>query len=205
VVVFMDLYLGEEPAWGLLKELSGRGIPVIVASVSEEASGAIAVGASAVLRKPVSPEVFLENLRALTRKQMPKRILLVDDNEVSRYVLRQQMAEFDATVIEARDGREGLALAESRNPDVIFLDLLMPDMSGFEVIQELKARPSTRHIPVVIHSSLPLDEKEHADTLRNATAVLTKDARTYSAAGEQVRKALLELGFVTAMHTTVNG
>ena len=203
--VLMDLYLNETPSWELMRDSVQRGIPTVVASVTEEAKGATAIGAAAVLTKPVSPELFLETLRSLTRKQMPKRILLVDDNEVSRYVLRQHLSEFDAAVAEARDGREALQLANSLNPDLIFLDLLMPDMSGFEVMQQLKSGPATRHIPVVIHSSMTLDGREHAAIIRSAAAVLAKDARSYAADHAQVRNILTELGFATAFHSTVNG
>ena len=66
-------------------------------------------------------------------------MLLVDDNEVSRYVLREKLSEWDFQIFEARGGREALAMIDRESPDLIFLDLLMPDMGGLQVLEELRA------------------------------------------------------------------
>jgi CheY-like chemotaxis protein len=108
-------------------------------------------------------------------------------------------------VVEARDGREALELAASTAPDLIFLDLLMPDMSGFDVMRQLKLGADTSPIPIVVHSSLTLDGPEHAQVVRDAAAILTKDPRSYSADVSQVRRILRDYGFAPALQSTVNG
>ena len=81
------------------------------------------------------------------------RVLIIDDNEIERYALRQFLSTSRYEVIEATGGYEGLRLARQAQPDVIFLDLMMPDIHGFEVLKMLKAIEDTRGIPVVLFTS----------------------------------------------------
>jgi len=85
---------------------------------------------------------------------VPHRILLVDDNEPNVRLLRAKLAAEFYEVITASDGRTALALAASRSPDIILLDIMMPVMDGFAVCRELKDDPLTRHIPVVLVTAL---------------------------------------------------
>jgi signal transduction histidine kinase/CheY-like chemotaxis protein len=81
------------------------------------------------------------------------RVLIIDDNEIERYALRQFLSTSRYEVIEATGGYDGLRLARQAQPDVIFLDLMMPDIHGFEVLKMLKAIEDTRCIPVVLFTS----------------------------------------------------
>jgi signal transduction histidine kinase len=81
------------------------------------------------------------------------RVLIIDDNEIERYALRQFLSSSRYEVIEATGGYDGLRLARQAHPDVIFLDLMMPDIHGFEVLKMLKAIEDTRSIPVVLFTS----------------------------------------------------
>jgi signal transduction histidine kinase len=81
------------------------------------------------------------------------RVLIIDDNEIERYALRQFLSTSRYEVIEATGGYDGLRLARQAQPDVIFLDLMMPDIHGFEVLKMLKAIDDTRRIPIVLFTS----------------------------------------------------
>ena len=85
------------------------------------------------------------------------RVLIIDDNEIERYALRQFLSTSRYEVIEATGGYDGLRLARQAQPDVIFLDLMMPDIHGFEVLKMLKAIEDTRRIPVVLFTSQRLE------------------------------------------------
>jgi CheY-like chemotaxis protein len=102
------------------------------------------------------------------------RVLIIDDNEIERYALRQFLSTSRYEVIEATGGYEGLRLARQARPDVIFLDLVMPDVHGFEVLKMLKAIEDTRHVPVVLFTSqrLESDDRERA---ASADALLMKN------------------------------
>jgi signal transduction histidine kinase len=94
------------------------------------------------------------------------RVLIIDDNEIERYALRQFLSTSRYEVIEATGGYDGLRLARQARPDVIFLDLAMPDIHGFEVLKMLKAIEDTRGIPVVLFTSQRLE----SDDQRSAAA-----------------------------------
>ena len=102
------------------------------------------------------------------------RVLIIDDNEIERYALRQFLSTSRYEVIEATGGYDGLRLARQAQPDVIFLDLMMPDVHGFEVLKMLKAIEDTRRIPVVLFTSqrLESDDRERAAA---ADALLMKN------------------------------
>jgi len=104
----------------------------------------------------------------------PCPILLIDDDESARYVARQRLRGTRHRIIEASGGIEGAERARFESPCLILLDLSMPDRSGFEVIDELKADPSTRDIPVIIHTSRTLRDSDWQKLAGRHAAVLPK-------------------------------
>jgi signal transduction histidine kinase len=86
------------------------------------------------------------------------RVLIIDDSEIERYALRQFLSSSTFEVIEASGGYDGLRLARQSHPDLIFLDLAMPDVHGLEVLKMLKAIDETRHIPVILFTSQRPDD-----------------------------------------------
>jgi signal transduction histidine kinase/CheY-like chemotaxis protein len=120
--------------------------------------------------------------------------LVVDDEITARYVLRRVLTAAGCRVIEASGGQEGLARAASEQPDVVFLDITMPDMLGTEVLARLKRDPATARIPVVIATSLTIDDAERARLATHAAAVLPK-ARIGGINGDaDLREALTAAG-----------
>jgi signal transduction histidine kinase/CheY-like chemotaxis protein len=102
------------------------------------------------------------------------RVLIIDDNEIERYALRQFLSTSRYEVIEATGGYDGLRLARQAQPDVIFLDLMMPDVHGFEVLKMLKAIEDTRRIPVVLFTSQRLESDGDRERAAVADALLMK-------------------------------
>ena len=102
------------------------------------------------------------------------RVLIIDDNEIERYALRQFLSTSRYEVIEAVGGYDGLRLARQAQPDVIFLDLMMPDVHGFEVLKMLKAIEDTRRIPVVLFTSQRLESDDDRERAAAADALLMK-------------------------------
>ncbi len=103
------------------------------------------------------------------------RVLIIDDNEIERYALRQFLSTSRYEVIEAVGGYDGLRLARQARPDVIFLDLTMPDVHGFEVLKMLKAIEDTRRIPVVLFTSQHLENESDRERAAAADALLMKN------------------------------
>jgi len=122
-------------------------------------------------------------------------VLLIDDDEVSRYLLRNLVNEIHPTILEAASGLEGLREAKECQPGAIFLDLVMPDLSGFEVLDRLKADPTTRNIPVIVYTSQVLDDSAQA-RLAGAVAILSKGgSMPREAAARAIRTALVKAGW----------
>jgi len=121
-------------------------------------------------------------------------VLVVDDEITSRYVLRRCLTAAGCRVIEASGGQEGLARAAAEQPDAVFLDITMPDMLGTEVLARLKRDPATARIPVVIATSLAIDDAERVRLTTHAAAVLPK-ARIGGVNGDaDLREALTAAG-----------
>lgn len=195
--IILDIVLQGEPCWGLVSEIQEKFSPcppILAISVSPEAARALAAGANVFLQKPLDPATLLRNLRALTAQSAHARVLLIDDNEVSRYVLRNLLPEASLEILEARTGREGLQAALEQTPEVIFLDLIMPDLSGFDVLRELKSDHRTREIPIVIHSSHSIEEKEKSRIDYQGVAVWPKTHVEGQNAAAELRKLLASVG-----------
>jgi CheY-like chemotaxis protein len=119
------------------------------------------------------------------------RILVIDDDLASRYVLRRWLGG-RYIVDEAATGHDGLRLAAGK-PDAIFLDVVMPDLTGFEVIEQLKAAPATRDIPVVVYTALVLGSHDRV-RLGAATAILRKSTSSRVADRVAIEDALVKAG-----------
>ena len=176
IAVVLDVLLQGEHSWDLLRELkedsSTKTIPVFVITVVDNQSKAIALGADGFHAKPVDRLWLLKQLGKATAPRC-YTVLLVDDDRASRYLLNGLLTNSNCQLREATGGIEGLRLARESKPDLIVLDLSMPDLTGFEVIERLKNDPETRNIPVVICTSKLLDDEESA-RLSSAVAVISK-------------------------------
>jgi signal transduction histidine kinase len=116
-----------------------------------------------------------------------QRVLIVDDSEVERYALRQFLSSGLYEVIEAQGGYEGLRLARQSHPDVIFLDLAMPDIHGLEVLKMLKAIDETRPIPVILYTSQRPDDIDE-DQAGAASALLLKSELSRESVAAVIRR-----------------
>jgi len=177
--VVLDVMLGGEDSWSLLNELHrrpvGRRIPVVIVSVVEDRAKAIALGADACHVKPIERQQLLHALARVIAPGSVRRILIADDDEVARYVLRQHLSAPYRVIEEASDGHAALAAALANPPDVMCLDLSMPGLAGDEVLRRLREQPATREVPVIIVSSRRLAPGERSRLLSQAGSIVSKD------------------------------
>ncbi|HEY0181190.1 MAG TPA: ATP-binding protein [Rhodopila sp.] len=124
----------------------------------------------------------------VSQPEQARRVLVIDDEETSRYVLRQMLAGCGPLLVqEAETGAEGLRLAQSSRPDVVLLDLRLPDIDGFDVMDRLKTDQATADIPVIVCSSSVLASHQrtrlsHARTILSR-ATLTREVMQCALAG----------------------
>jgi signal transduction histidine kinase/CheY-like chemotaxis protein len=192
VAIVLDILLRGEDSWKLLAELktsaATRRIPVLVVTSVDDERKALSLGADAYARKPLDRRWLLEQLRGATGQETIRRILLIDDDEVSRYLMRRLLDDLPCVVSEATSGDAGLRRARQDSPDAILLDLAMPDISGEDVLEQLRADATTARIPVVIVTSRVLSEDERKALLERATAIVDKGTDRKVAA-RQIRAA----------------
>ena len=123
--------------------------------------------------------------------------MIVDDQEHERHLLRillVAMGPFE--LIEVSRGEEAIDRACEEQPQVIVLDLGLPDMSGFQVLERLKSDDRTRDIPVIVHTSKVLDEQERRLLDGRVIAILDKTLRSREEAAARLRSSLREAGLV---------
>ena len=176
--IILDIVLRGEDTWSWLAELkeerATESVPVIVVTTVADERKGLALGADAYFQKPVEHETLLRALDRLTGAYHTSSVLIIDDDAATRYVLRKLISGTAMAVYEAADGATGLRRAAELQPQVIFLDLIMPGLPGEEVLRQLKADPATAAIPVVIVTSQDLRESDRDRLSAQARAILTK-------------------------------
>ena len=168
-LITLDLLLPKVDGWDLLVRLKGepetREIPVVIVSIVDQPGKGFALGAADYLLKPVSREDLIHALQRVNltgRQREMKTILTIDDDPMAAELVEAILTEEGFRVLKAYGGEEGLSTARQEAPALIILDLLMPGVDGFTVVERLRADPTTATIPIVILTSknLTLHEKE---------------------------------------------
>ena len=155
--IVLDIMLPDLSGWdflGLVKgdETTAR-IPVVIVSMLDERGKGLALGAADYLVKPVNRDDLLAALHPVTTArfgQGPCKVLTIDDDPMAIKLIETVLIEEGFTVVAARSGAAGIEAAHAEQPGLIILDLLMPEIDGFEVVDQLQADPSTAEIPIVI-------------------------------------------------------
>ena len=170
-VVLLDIQLAHETTWKWLGELKSTpgAPPVVVMTSVDDPRKSFALGADAYLHKPVERAELLRTLEQLARAS----ILVIDDDPAARYAIRKCFDHAPFRVVEAADAREGMRAARMLRPELIVLDLNLPDRRGEDVLRDLASLEATRAIPVVIATSERLTP-ELRGRLGAAAAVLEK-------------------------------
>ena len=175
--IVLDIRLHGGESWDLLTRLKQQrataDVPVLVASSVDDRHKAMALGASAYQAKPVNAAQLLECLNSLVARSVMRRILLIDDQDTFRYIMREMLRGPDNYILEAESGRDGLQMAARANPDVILLDLQLGDLHGLDVIEGLQRSPQTAHVPVVVVTSTTLSDVDR-ERLPLTVPVLSK-------------------------------
>ena len=197
LAIVLDVLLEGENSWELLRDLKGnpttRDIPVFVVTVVDNREKALGLGADEFHSKPLDRIWFLQKLQQTASKDVRPHVLIVDDDEVARYLLKGLLAQTGFRITEAKGGNEGLRYARQHKPNVMILDLSMPDLSGFEVMDNLKMDPELTRIPVIIHTSKALDAGERA-LLADAVAIVSKSTQSREAVMANFIEAFAKTG-----------
>ncbi|MBD0305518.1 MAG: response regulator, partial [Nitrospiraceae bacterium] len=151
-VITLDVMMPHMDGWGVLTKLKAdpqlSSIPVIMLTIIDEKNIGYSLGASEYLTKPIDRQ----RLSALLKRYQSDRraALVVEDDEATRHALRTVLEKEGWEVREAENGRVGLDRVNEKKPDLILLDLMMPEIDGFEFSEEMRKQEAWRGIPIIV-------------------------------------------------------
>jgi GAF domain-containing protein/CheY-like chemotaxis protein len=190
--ITLDVMMPDLDGWSVLAALRQDSeladIPVIMVTILDEQRRSAALGASGYLTKPIDRERLRRLVDRFRGPAPPTRVLLVDDDRDQRERVRSWLDGGEWTVNEAANGREALDRLRAVVPDLILLDLMMPEMDGFAVVAALQKDPRWRDIPVIVVTSLDLDARDRARLSSGVQSVLVKETFRPSDLVERIRR-----------------
>jgi len=178
--ISLDIFLPDMLGWTVLSQLKQnpltRHIPVQIITLDEDRQHGLTRGAFAFMSKPTTPEGLGKALTRLKSYAQPrrKRLLLVEDNEAERLSVRALLGHDDIDIESVGSGSEALASLKAHSTDCVVLDLSLPDMSGFEVLEKLRDDPEIGEVPVVVFTGRELSPEEDAQLHSMARSVVVK-------------------------------
>jgi CheY-like chemotaxis protein len=182
--IMLDIQLPDVDGWQILERLkqdpSTAQIPVHILSIDEEQQRGLQNGATTYLQKPVSAEAItqaLSTIRGFGERSI-KRLLIIEDDAVQAQNMVQLMGTGDVQTSIAATGQEALQLLETQSIDCIVLDLGLPDMSGFELLSQIKQQPQHATLPVIVYTAQDLTRQEETELRRFAETIIVKDVRS---------------------------
>jgi len=185
-LITLDIMLPKKDGWDVLSELKNSqdtaDIPVIIVSIVDNKDLGFSLGAAEYLIKPVDRLKLINTVNACIPVEKDKgklmKILVVDDDEKAVKYMSAILENAGFEVLKAYSGKAGINLAMNSNPDLIILDLMMPEVSGFDVIEKLRTHPKAKGIPIIICSAKDITPKEKEELNGNILAIVQKGTHT---------------------------
>ena len=187
-VITLDVLMPHFDGWAVLNKLKHdpelKNIPVIILSITEDRKLGFSLGASEFLTKPVDHEELRQVVAKHLPGSLPGNLLVVEDDAATRDVIRRTLEGEGWRTYEATNGRLGMEIMDEARPQVIILDLLMPEMDGFEFLSELKQNRKWQKVPVIVLTAKNLTADDHSRLEGSVEGILQK--------GEQSTQELLD-------------
>jgi signal transduction histidine kinase/CheY-like chemotaxis protein len=192
IAITLDVMMPDLDGWSVLAALRQdtelADIPVIMVTILDEQRRAASLGAAGYLTKPIDRDRLRRILGRFRTPARATRVLLVEDDADQRERLRAWLEGQHWLVQEAANGREALACLQADRPDVILLDLMMPEMDGFAVVAALQKEPRWRDVPVIVITARDLDAQDRARLNSGVQSVLVKEAFRPAELVERIRR-----------------
>jgi CheY-like chemotaxis protein len=191
-LVVVDITLPGLDGWAFLEHIKGvpaiAAVPVVIVSIAPDQHRGFAFGAAAVMQKPFSRQQLYEALLGLGLAPRPLgqslRVLVVDDDPHDVELVALHLRELATTVVRAYDGADAIEAVNLQIPDLIVLDLMMREMSGFEVVEALQQHNDHAHIPIIIVTGQHVTAADRERLNGDVSAILEKghfDAQLFRA------------------------
>ncbi|SLK18117.1 MULTISPECIES: response regulator [unclassified Paenibacillus] len=182
--IILDIQLPVMDGWAILGELKSssatRHIPVHVISVIDDMKQGLMMGAIAYLKKPSSKDSLdkaFSHIESYTENQL-KRLLIVEDDEIQRKAIIELIGHDDVAITAVSTGSEALNELHSQRYDCMVLDLMLTDMTGFELLDQIRDDQYLNDLPIIIYTGKELDSKEEMKLRKYAESIIIKDVKS---------------------------
>jgi PAS domain S-box-containing protein len=200
--IILDMQTPSMNGWELLRELKSQpltsGIPIILLTINDEKYENYEVGANDYLFKPIDRDhliTIIEKYRA--EQQSELSVLVIEDDPNIRAMLRRMLEKENCLVSEAQDGHDALEVMGKEIPQLILLDLMMPNIDGFEFMHLLRLRQDTPSIPIIIITAKDLSNEDCTRLSGSVQKILQKPNYSYPQLLEEIVDRLYKLGVLT--------
>ena len=197
--IVLDVILPKKDGWDVLTRLKSQpatqDIPVVIVSITEDRELGFSLGAVEYLVKPIKRERLIEVLKNV-RSQVDKynvTALVVDDERLSVKMLTDMLQSLDCGVLPAYGGQQAIEMAVQYVPDFIILDLMMPKVTGFDVVRQLRANPLTKDIPILIFTAKDITKRDRQQLNNSVQAIVPKSGK------EHLLREMAKLGVVESV------
>ncbi len=182
LAITLDILMPKKDGWEVLRELKDtpetQDVPVIILSIVDDKRLGFTLGATEYIVKPVGKEVLLKKLRNFEKRGKIKRVLVVDNEPETVRLIGHVLKEAEYQVATAYNSEDAIKCVEDFRPDLVVLNLTMPEVSGFDVIEYLKTGEDVKDIPLIVLTHKDLTEKEIDDLNHRIQAILNKAVLT---------------------------
>jgi len=179
-VIILDVMMPSMDGWAVLSALKADAatvdIPVIMMTIVDDKQMGFALGAADYFTKPIDWRRLHTTLEKYRHPVDQQTVLLIEDDQQTRELLRRALEKEGWRVLEARNGRVGLERLDGTVPGLILLDLMMPEMNGFEFMQALRNRPACRLVPVVVITAKDVTPEDRQRLNGQVARLLQKSA-----------------------------
>ena len=182
--IMLDIHLPVMDGWTILDRLkhdpSTRHIPVHIMTSDDGQSRSLQQGAIAFLQKPISSEALSQALGDIKQfvERSVKNLLIVEDDDVQRNSIVELIGNSDVASTGVDTGAAALSVLKSGHFDCLVLDLGLPDMTGFELIEQIKQDPNLGYLPIIIYTGKELTPHEETELQRISNTIIVKDVRS---------------------------
>jgi signal transduction histidine kinase/DNA-binding response OmpR family regulator len=183
--IVLDIILPKKDGWDVLTKLKSnpatQAIPVVIVSITEDRELGFSLGAVEYLVKPVKRERLIEVLIDVRSKVGKRNVtaLVVDDERLSVKMLTDMLQSLGCAVLPAYGGKQAIEMAVQFLPDFMILDLMMPQVTGFDVVRQLRANPLTKDIPILIFTAKDITKKERQQLNDSVQAIIPKSGKEH--------------------------
>ena len=193
--ITLDIMMPGTDGWQVLTELKSDGetrdIPVIVCSILEQQDRGFSLGAADYVLKPILGDSLLNSLNRLNKDRLIREVLVVDDDPASLRMMEKLFQnQRDYKLVLSHGGEDAWSALTHHAPDAVILDLFMPDLDGFRLLERMRESPGLRHIPVVVVSGADLSPDQRAELTDFGHRLISKSALNEAELFETIQRAL---------------